>query len=216
VLVGLAGKLPNLLLLEGYGMSETSSAATFNRPEDGKPGSIGKPMWGVEMRIVDDSGAPVRAGEVGELVIKGHNVMKGYWNDPESTRAALVDGWMHSGDLGYVDDDGFLYVVDRKKDLILRGGYNVYPREVEDVLYGHPSVLEVAVVGIPHDRLGEEVIAFVVPRAEAAADAILEYARERLAAYKYPRRIELVESLPKGASGKVLKTQLRELATPRS
>ncbi len=203
-----------VLLLEGYGLSESCATATFNRSaEDRRFLSIGKPIWGVEVVVVDEDGRrlPRGAEHVGELVVRGHNVMKGYRNDPEATAEALRDGWLHTGDLGYEDEDGFLFVVDRKKDLVIRGGYNVYPREVEEVLYAHPDVSEVAVVGRPDDRLGEEVVAVVVLRAgrtTTEAD-LVRYAKERLAAYKYPREVRFVSDLPKGPTGKILKKELR-------
>jgi long-chain acyl-CoA synthetase len=207
-------KFGGVVILEGYGMSETASTTTFNRSaEERKVLSIGKPIWGVEVRVVDghDVELPRGADHVGEIVIRGHNVMKGYYRNPAATAEAVVDGWLHSGDLGYCDEDGYLFVVDRKKDLVIRGGYNVYPREVEEVLFTHPAVSEAAVIGRPDDRLGEEVVAFVVLHRDGRAtpDEIREYARERLAAYKYPRDVRIVEGLPMGPTGKVLKKELR-------
>lgn len=195
-------------VLEGYGLSETSPAACFNHPDaERKVGSIGTPIDGVQMRVVDESGDEVRPGVSGEIQIRGHNVMKGYWNLPEATAAAIVDGWFATGDLGRVDDDGYFYIVGRKKDLIIRGGYNVYPREIEEVLYAHPAVGEVAVVGIPHDVLGEEVGAAIAltPDTNATAEELQAFVKERVAAYKYPRRIWFVDELPKGPTGKVLR-----------
>ncbi|MGI8448767.1 MAG: long-chain-fatty-acid--CoA ligase, partial [Streptosporangiaceae bacterium] len=195
-------------ILEGYGLSETSPVASFNHPDrTRKPGSIGTPVAGVQMRVVDDSGADVPPGEVGEVAIQGHNVMKGYWANPEATAAAIPDGWFRSGDLARVDEDGYFFIVDRKKELIIRGGYNVYPREIEEALYEHPGVAEVAVVGIPHDSLGEEVGAAVAlkPGASATPDELRAFARDRVAAYKYPRQVWLVEQLPKGPTGKILR-----------
>ena len=202
------------VILEGYGLSETSPVATFNRADRRKPGSIGVPIEGVELRLVDgDDGDGPRPGEVGEIAIRGHNVMKGYWNRPEATAAAIRDGWFRTGDLARVDEDGFYYIVDRKKDMIIRGGYNVYPREVEEVLYEHPAVLEAAVVGVPHASLGEEVGAAVSlrPGMSATPRELREYVRQRVAAYKYPRHVWLVDELPKGPTGKVLK---REIVIP--
>ncbi|MFF9909168.1 long-chain fatty acid--CoA ligase [Streptomyces sp. NPDC013457] len=192
-------------VLEGFGMSETSPVACFNhldRPR--KPGSVGTPIEGVELRLTD-----VRDG-VGELCVRGHNVMKGYLGRPEATAEALQDGWLRTGDLARVDEDGYYYIVDRKKDLIIRGGFNVYPREVEEVLYEHPAVAEAAVVGVPHPTLGEEVAAAVTPRpgADVTVDELREFVRERVAPYKYPREIRLVEALPKGATGKILKREI--------
>ncbi|MGW0021961.1 long-chain-fatty-acid--CoA ligase [Rhodococcus sp. NPDC003382] len=197
-------------ILEGYGLTETSPTATFNRLGHTKPGSIGLPIDGVDMKVVDRNGAEVPSGEVGEIVIRGHNVMKGYWNRPEATAAAIVDGWFHTGDMAVRDDDGFYFVVDRKKDIIIRGGYNIYPREIEEVLYEHPAVREAAVIGVPHATHGEEVAAAITLRAGAAAtpDELREYVRTRVAAYKYPRHVWLVDRLPKGSTGKILKREI--------
>ena len=202
------------VILEGYGLSETSPVASFNqRGRERKPGSIGTPIPGVEMKVVDDEGNEVPGGEVGEIVIRGHNVMKGYWNHPDATAEVLKDGWLRTGDMATVDDDGYFFIVDRKKDMIIRGGYNVYPREIEEVLYEHPGVLEAAVIAVPDQALGEEVGAAVVRRGGSDADAeeIREFVKERVAAYKYPRHIWFTDELPKGATGKVLK---REIPVP--
>jgi len=203
-----------IVILEGYGLSETASSASFNRNEhERKQLSVGKPIWGVEMRVVDGEDRPLPPGEdnVGEIVIRGHNVMKGYHNRPEETAEAMANGWFHTGDLAHVDDDGFFFIVDRKKDLIIRGGYNVYPREIEEVLYEHPAIAEAAVVGRADDRLGEEVVAVVVAKSGQSPDAeeIVAFAKSRLAAYKYPRDVRFVDSLPKGPTGKVLKKDLK-------
>lgn len=195
-------------VLEGYGLSETSPVASFNHPDrERKVGSIGTPIRGVEMKVVDESGADLPSGEMGEIVIRGHNVMKGYWRKPEATEAAIRDGWFHSGDLAKVDEDGYFFILDRKKDMIIRGGYNVYPREVEEVLYEHPSVAEAAVVGVPDKEWGEEVGAAVAlkPGEQIDADELRAYVKERVAAYKYPRHVWFVEALPKGPTGKILK-----------
>jgi long-chain acyl-CoA synthetase len=200
------------MILEGYGLSETSPVASFNHPDrERKPGSIGIPIRGVEMRVLDDAGKEVPVGEVGEIVIRGHNVMKGYWRRPEATAEAVPDGWFRSGDLAKRDDDGYFFIVDRKKELIIRGGYNVYPREIEEVLYEHPAVAEAAVVGIPDGVLGEEVGAAVAvkPGVSVTADELREYVRGLVAAYKYPRRVWLVDALPKGPTGKILKREIR-------
>ncbi len=201
-------------VLEGYGMTETASSCSFNRPGDRKVLSIGKPLWGVRMRVADSSGQRLPPGRehVGEILIRGHNVMKGYLRRPEATAETLRGGWLHSGDLGYVDEDGFYFIVDRAKDLVIRGGYNVYPREIEEVLYAHPSIREAAVIGKPDERLGEEVVAVVALRdgASASAEDIIAYTRERLAAYKYPREIRFMAELPKGPSGKILKAAVRD------
>ncbi|MGW2650532.1 long-chain-fatty-acid--CoA ligase [Streptomyces sp. NPDC001393] len=197
--------------LEGYGLSETSPVAAFNHPDrPRKAGSIGTPVRGVEMKLVGDDGCAVEPGEVGEIAVRGENVMKGYFNNPEADALALRDGWFHTGDLARVDEDGFYFIVDRKKDLIIRGGYNVYPREIEEVLYGHPAIAECAVVGVPDPLHGEEVAAVVVLRTgeEATAEEIRDYAKERVAAYKYPRIVTLATELPKGSTGKILKREL--------
>ncbi|GAA3077335.1 long-chain-fatty-acid--CoA ligase [Streptomyces glomeratus] len=201
-------------VLEGFGMSETSPVVTFNhldRPR--KAGSVGTPIKDVEVRLLDEAGHDVGPGEVGELAVRGPNLMKGYWNLPEETAAAIPDGWLRSGDLARQDEDGFLYIVDRKKDMIIRGGYNVYPREIEEVLHEHPAVALAAVVGVPHERLGEEVAAAVVLRkgAEATPDELRQFVKDRVAAYKYPRTVWLVDALPTGPSGKILK---REISVP--
>jgi long-chain acyl-CoA synthetase len=191
-------------LLEGYGLTETSPVASFNRPSDPRrPGSIGTPIAGVEMRLRD-----VSPDGVGEIVIRGHNVMKGYWNRPEETRAVLSqDGWLRTGDVARVDEDGAFHIVGRTKDLIIRDGRNVYPREIEDVLHGHPDVLEAAVLGVPDPLLGEEVVACVVVAAGATPteEELRDYVRERVAESKYPRRVWFAAALPHTGSGKVLK-----------
>ena len=201
-------------ILEGYGLSETSPVASFNHPDrERKAGSIGTPIAGVEMRVVDEAGNDVPQGEVGEIAIRGHNVMKGYWGKPAETAAAIPDGWFRTGDLARVDEDGYFFIVDRKKEMIIRGGYNVYPREIEEAIHEHPAVAEVAVIGIPHDSLGEEVGAAVAlkPGATATPDELKEFAKQRVAAYKYPRHVWLVDALPKGPTGKILR---REVVPP--
>ena len=201
-------------VLEGYGMSETASTSSFNRPGDRRVLSIGKPIWGVTMRVADTSDRPLPPGpeNVGEILIRGHNVMKGYLGRPEATAETLRGGWLHSGDLGYVDSDGFFFIVDRAKDLVIRGGFNVYPREIEEVLYAHPDIVEAAVIGKRDERLGEEVVAVVVarPGSELGEQDVIAYCRERLAAYKYPREIRFLGELPKGPTGKILKAALRD------
>jgi long-chain acyl-CoA synthetase len=204
-------------VFEGYGLSETSPTATTNQPHFGtRPGTVGHPIWGVEVEIadaaVDDRIELLPAGALGEIVIRGHNVFAGYLGRPEATREAVVDGWFRSGDLGTKDEQGFITIVDRKKDLIIRGGFNVYPREVEEVLARHPAVVQVAVVGLPDDVHGEEICAVMVLDKGAAAptpEAFVEWAKERLGRHKYPRSIVYVEELPLGPSGKVLKRELR-------
>jgi long-chain acyl-CoA synthetase len=199
------------MILEGYGLSETSPVASFNHPNaERKPGSIGTPVVGVEMRVVGQDGAEVPGGEVGEIAIRGHNVMKGYWGRPDATAEAIPDGWFRTGDLARVDEDGYFFIVDRKKEMIIRGGYNVYPREIEEVLYEHPAVAEAAVVGMPHDDLGEEVGAAVAlkPGASATPEELQAFVKERVAAYKYPRQVWLVDELPKGPTGKILRREV--------
>lgn len=199
-------------ILEGYGLSETSPVACFNqlhRPS--KPGTVGQPILGVEVRCVDDEDRFLPAGQPGELVIRGPNVMKGYYNRPEATEDAMRHGWFHTGDVATIDEDGYVTIVDRKKDMIIRGGFNVYPREVEEVMLTHPAVSMAAVVGMPDERLGEEVMAYVVrsPAADVSAEELIDWCREQMAAYKYPRRIEFREALPIGATGKILKRELK-------
>jgi long-chain acyl-CoA synthetase len=200
------------IVLEGYGLSETSPVACFNHADrERKPGSIGTPIAGVEMRVVDDERHEVPPGEAGEIAIRGHNVMKGYLNQPEATAEAIdADGWFYTGDIGRVDDEGRYYIVDRKKEMIIRGGYNVYPREIEEVLYGHPAVAETAVIGVPHPELGEEVGAAVrlKPGVDVDADELRAYAKANVAAYKYPRHVWIVDELPKGPTGKILKREI--------
>ena len=204
----------NAKVLEGYGLSETSPVASFTPPDgERKAGAIGIPIPGVEMKVVDDEGNDVPQGEVGEIVIRGHNVMKGYWKRDDATAETIRDGWFHSGDMARIDEDGYFFIVDRKKDLIIRGGYNVYPREVEEVLYEHPAVREAAVVGMPHPELGEEIGAAVALKEgqEASPEELQAHVKEQVAAYKYPRMVWLVDELPKGPTGKILK---REIAPP--
>ncbi|BBY04664.1 long-chain-fatty-acid--CoA ligase [Mycobacterium seoulense] len=202
-------------VLEGYGLSESSPVAAFNHPNrPRKAGSIGTPIEGVEMRVVDLDGVEVPQGETGEVQIRGHNVMKGYWNLPDATAGSITaDGWLNTGDIGRVDSGGYFYIVDRTKDMIIRGGYNVYPREIEEVLYEHPAVAEAAVVAIPHDSLGEEVGAAVALKegAAVAPEELRDYVKARVAAYKYPRLVWLVDALPKGPTGKV---QKRDITVP--
>ena len=198
-------------VLEGYGLSESSPVASFNHPDrERKPGSIGTPIEGVEMKVVDDDSNEVDQGEVGEILIKGHNVMNGYWNREEATAETIVDGWLHTGDIGKVDEDGYFFIVDRKKEMIIRGGYNVYPREIEEVLYEHPDVREAAVLGIPSDEYGEEVAAAVALKdgASTSPEELRSYVKEQVAGYKYPRKVWLVDELPKGPTGKILKREI--------
>jgi long-chain acyl-CoA synthetase len=199
-------------ILEGYGLSETSPVATFSDPEQApRPGSIGVPIWGVEVKLVDSDWNTVEgADQVGELAVRGHLVMKGYLNRPEATAEVMKDGWFRTGDLARRDEDGFYYIVDRSKDLIIRGGYNVYPREVEEVLMTHPAVSLAAVVGVPHDSHGEEIKAFVIldEGQSITEDELVAWGKEQMAAYKYPRMVAIVDSLPMTATGKILKREL--------
>jgi long-chain acyl-CoA synthetase len=200
-------------VFEGYGLTETSPVATFNQKGfPPKAGTVGKSIWGVETEIakaeVDERIELLPTGELGEIVVRGHNVFKGYLNKPEATAAAIVDGWFRTGDLGTKDEDGYVTIVDRKKDMVIRGGYNVYPRDVEEVLLRHPGVGQVAVIGVPDDQYGEEVCAVVVKDGDVTEAEVVAYGKEHLAAYKYPRRVVFVEALPLGPSGKVLKREL--------
>ncbi|MEN0012099.1 MAG: long-chain fatty acid--CoA ligase [Solirubrobacteraceae bacterium] len=199
-------------VLEGYGLSETSPVACFNHKErESKPGSIGTPLYGVEMGVIDENGKRLGPGEVGEIVIRGHNVMAGYLGRPEATAEAIdEDGWFKTGDMAQYDEDGYYFIVDRKKDLVIRGGYNVYPREIEEVLYEHPAVMEAAVLGVPHDEWGEEIAAAVAakPGQTIDADEVKAFVKERVAAYKYPRMVVVVDELPKTATGKILKREI--------
>ena len=200
-------------ILEGYGLSETSPVASQNRPDrPKKPGSIGLPLRGVEFKLVDDAGRTVtEPGVPGEIWIKGPIIMTRYYQRPEATADALQEGWFRTGDVAHRDADGFYFIVDRKKDMVIRGGYNVYPREIEEVLYGHPAVMEAAVIGVPDPRLGEEVKAVVVLKrgTSVAAEELIAYCRSRLATFKYPRLVEFAAALPKGPTGKILKRMLR-------
>ncbi len=199
-------------ILEGYGLSETSPVASFN-PMTGvrKPGSVGIPVWGIGIRIVDENDQEVARGERGEIIIKGHNVMKGYYNRPEATADCMKNGWFHSGDIGIMDEDGYIFIVDRVKDMIIRGGFNVYPREIEEVLVTHPAVSLAAVLGLPHDQHGEEIKAFVILKAgaEATEAELIAWSKENMAAYKYPRMFEIRDELPMTATGKILKRELK-------
>lgn len=199
-------------ILEGYGMTEASPTITFSKPgSSARPGSAGVPIWGVDVRLIDETGATIDGPDrVGEILVRGHNVMRGYHNRPDETAEVLRDGWLHTGDLGRRDEDGWYYIVDRVKDLIIRGGYNVYPREVEDVLMTHEAVSLAAVVGVPDDALGEEVKAVVVRKPGAALTDVdlIAWSREQLAAYKYPRIVTFVDEMPLSATGKALKREL--------
>jgi len=203
----------NVVISEGYGLSEASPVTSFNpldRPR--KPGSIGTSILQVENKIVDGLGQDVPIGAVGELIVRGPNVMKGYYKMPEETQAAIRDGWLYTGDMARMDEEGYFYIVDRKKDLIIVGGYNVYPREVEEVIYNHPDVVEVAVVGVPDPNQGEAVNAYVVSKNPAlTCEQLQEYCREHLAKYKVPATIEFIDELPKNTTGKILRRALKNI-----
>lgn len=199
-------------VFQGYGLSEASAALTASGSNmQQKPGSVGVPLPNVEVRVVDESDNPLPAGQIGEVIARGPNIMKGYYNMPEETTAALRNDWLYTGDMGYLDEDGYLYIVERKKDLIIRGGFNIYPRDVEEVLATHPAVIESAVVGVASERMGEEVKAFVVTRTPVDVETLITYCRERLANYKTPSQIEFVDALPRNAIGKIDKKELRNV-----
>ncbi|MDO6708854.1 long-chain fatty acid--CoA ligase [Photobacterium sp. 1_MG-2023] len=203
-------------ILEGYGLSETSPIACFNHLDKPRlPGSVGQPIQGVEVRVVDDKDQPVALGEPGEIVIRGHNVMKGYLNRPEEKERALRHGWFHSGDVGRFDEQGNLFIVDRVKDLIIRGGFNVYPREIEEVFMTHPAVAMVAVIGVPSREYGEDIKACVVLKEGQfiSAEELRDWGKTQLAAYKYPRQVEIRDALPMNATGKILKKDLKSEIT---
>ncbi|MHA2249075.1 MAG: long-chain-fatty-acid--CoA ligase [Candidatus Kariarchaeaceae archaeon] len=200
-------------ILEGYGLSETSPVATFTRfDKERKPGSIGVPIRGVDVMVADDERRPVTDGNVGEILIRGHNVMKGYYKKPEATKKVFTDGWFATGDIGKKDDDGYYYIVDRVKDMIIRGGFNVYPREIEEVLLTHPAISLAAVVGIPDNQYGEEIKAYVVLKNgnSVAPNDLVKWSKNEMAAYKYPREFVIRDSLPMNATGKILKRVLRD------
>ena len=203
----------DIRILEGYGLTESTCVSSLN-PYYGvrKPGSIGLPMRGQQMKIAAPDGSPVEDGELGEIVVKGPNVMAGYLHNPDATAKTIQEGWLHTGDVGYMDPDGYFFIVDRAKDMIIRGGENIYPREIEEVLYTHPGVLECAVIGVPHEVRGEEVLAVLAPKpgAELDEEELKAWAGERLAAFKVPRRFEIRAELPKTTTGKISKPPLRE------
>lgn len=199
-------------IIEGYGLSEASPIVTFN-PYNGiqKEGSIGLPLLGIECKVVDENGKEVPIGEVGELIVKGNNVMAGYYHDDEKTADALKDGWLYTEDLAKQDSDGYYYIVDRKKDMIIISGFNVYPKEVEEVIYSYPKVKEAAVIGVENESRGEYVKAFVVLKAgeECTQKELVQYLRQHLASYKIPRKVDFIENLPKNETGKILKRLLK-------
>lgn len=196
-------------VIEGYGLSESTCRATFNPIDDRRAGSVGQPI-GNEVRIFDENDQELGPHQVGEIVLRGPNIMKSYYKNAAATQEAFLSGWFHTGDLGYRDEDGFFYVVDRKSELIIRAGENIYPREIDEVLYQHPKVKDAATIGVPHELYGEEVKSFVVPREgeEITQQEILEFCRERLADFKCPKTVEFVEDIPKGPTGKLLKREL--------
>ncbi len=201
-------------ILEGYGMSEGSPVVTFNhwnRPC--KPGSVGTPVWGVKVKVVDESGVEVPVGEKGELIYKGHNVMAGYYKKPEATQETIKDGWLHSGDVATKDEDGYFYIVDRTKEMIIRGGLNIYPREVEDVMMKNEAVSMVAVIGVPDEQFGEEVMACVVLKENQvlSPEELITWTKDRIAAYKYPREVRFMSELPLSATGKILKKEIKKM-----
>ena len=204
-------RLPNVEVREGYGLTETSASFTVNRPGERKLGSVGTPMPGFEIRLVDDDDNEVPQGEIGEICVRSKSIMKGYWKSPRATEATLRNGWLHTGDMGRLDEDGYLYIVDRKKDLILRGGFNVFPRDVEDALVEHPAVAVAGVVGKPDPLRGEEVLAFVQlnPGHEVSPEDLIEFARHRLGKYKYPREVRIVANVPLTPVGKIDRKAIR-------
>ncbi len=203
----------NCLVVEGYGLSESTCRSTFNPPDQRRrPGSCGVPI-GNEMRVVDEEDRDVPDGELGEIVLRGENILKGYYKNPDATATAFRNGWFHTGDIGYRDADGFYYIVDRKSDMIIRGGENIYPREIDEVLYQHPSVAAAAVVGVPDELYGEEVAAVIVLKEGATCSApdVIEFCKARLADYKSPKTVHFVDDIPKGPTGKLLKRELAKM-----
>ncbi len=207
----LGRRLPWVSIRQGYGLSETAALVSTNPAGREKPGSVGLPIPGAEVRVLDDSDNALPAGQPGEICVRSPAVMQGYWHAPEATAEAIRDGWLHTGDIGYVDDEGYLFIVDRKKDLIIRGGFNVYPRDVEDALLEHPAVVGAGVVGRPDERRGEEVVAFVALSSPDAvsSDELIEWARDRIGGYKYPREVHVVDAIPLTAVGKLDRKALR-------
>jgi long-chain acyl-CoA synthetase len=205
-------RIPSVTVREGYGCTETAAGLAVNPPDARRLGSVGRPLPGVEVRIVDDRDEDVPAGSPGEVCCRSRAVMAGYWGAPELTSEALRGGWFHTGDIGRLDEDGYLWIVDRKKDLIIRGGFNVFPRDVEDALLEHPAVAAAGVVGRPDERMGEEVVAFVVPRSgcELTPEDVVEFARTRLGGHRYPRDVRVVDRLPLTTVGKLDRKTLRE------
>ena len=205
-------RVPSASIRQGYGLTETAALVSSNPVGREKPGSVGLPVPGTEVRIFDDTGRWLGPGEVGEICARSPGVMRGYWHSPDATGEALRDGWLHTGDLGYQDEDGYLFIVDRKKDLIIRGGFNVYPRDVEDALLEHPTIEAAAVVGRPDEVHGEEVVAFVAlrPDGDVSAEQLVDWSRERIGGYKYPREVHVVDAVPLTNVGKLDRKRLRE------
>jgi long-chain acyl-CoA synthetase len=204
----------NCPVIEGYGLSESTCRSTFNPPDERRrPGSCGLPI-GNEMKVVDDNDNEVPDGDLGEIVLRGENILKGYFKDAEATEQAFRGGWFHTGDIGYRDKDGFFYIVDRKSDMIIRGGENIYPREIDEVLYQHPAVSAAATIGVADPLYGEEVAAFIVLKdgANLSEDELIDYCKSELADYKCPKTIRFLQDIPKGPTGKLLKRELVKLA----
>lgn len=203
---------------QGYGMTETATAITALRTEDAlrKLGSCGKPVFHTDIRIVDTEGSDLPRGEMGEVWVKGPNVIREYWRLPEATAESITDGWLHTGDMGYIDDEGYLFLVDRRKDMYISGGENVYPAEVEDVLMGFGKVADVGVIGVSDEKWGEVGLAVVVPTpgVEVSEEEVIEFCRGKLAKYKIPKRVAFVEALPRTATGKILKKELKAQFNP--
>ncbi|MBV9942116.1 MAG: AMP-binding protein [Solirubrobacterales bacterium] len=206
-------RIPSMRIRQGYGLTETAALISTNPVGHEKPGSVGLPIPGAVLAILDEEDHELPPGQAGEVCVRSPAVMRGYWRSTEATAEAIRDGWLHTGDIGYVDEEGYLFIVDRKKDLIIRGGFNVYPRDVEDALLEHPLVVGAAVVGRPDERHGEEVVAFVAPREPGAVDAeeLVEWARGRIGGYKYPREVHIVDAIPLTAVGKLDRKALRAL-----
>jgi long-chain acyl-CoA synthetase len=208
----------NCLVVEGYGLSESTCRSTFNPPDQRRrPGSCGLPI-GNDMRVVDEADRDVPDGSLGEIVLRGENILKGYYKNPDATATAFRHGWFHTGDIGYRDTDGFYYIVDRKSDMIIRGGENIYPREIDEVLYQHPSVAAAAAVGVPDDLYGEEVAAVIVLKdsAKTSEQEVIEFCKARLADYKCPKTVHFVNDIPKGPTGKLLKRELAKILKGKS
>jgi long-chain acyl-CoA synthetase len=206
-------RVPNCEVREGYGLTESSAIISSTRPTRRRLGSVGEPVPGCEVRILDDNNQEMPVGELGEICAKSGTIMQGYWKAPDLTAATVVEGWLHTGDIGRVDEDGFVYIVDRKKDLIIRNGFNVYPRDIEDAMLEHPAVQLAAVVGRKDAATGEEVVAYVslAPGAQATPEELVEYGRARLGAYKYPREVHIVDAVPLTPVGKVDRKAVRQL-----